>query len=608
MFQDLSTVISVIYLVRAANAFHSYGPEDVACPFNHNITREAHWGLDQREKNWLASRDNVTQQVLKEWLERSSFPDVDIAKFLDNNNDPRPIRVGISISGGGFRAMLSGAGMVAALDSNIPDSVSHGLGGLLQASTYISALSGGAWLLGSLATNNWTSVEKLQQSQNLWNFQKPFSPSKKDPLGIRYDFSIMRDLQDKANGNFPITLTDIWGRLLGAQLFDEGIGHGRGVLWSDLVRKPGMCDFSMPMPIIISDGIDLRNKTELNAQEAADIKAGDHQLPVNSTIYEVTPFEFGSWDSNVDRFIDTMYIGTETINGTAETLDCTIGYDNTGFLIGTSSSIFNEMLNEIAIGPLKSFLDRLDPEWLQVGKIMDLALISPNPFLEIENTLNTGESKNLGMVDGGENGENIPLSPLLQEDRGVDVIFSFDSSSDTPEGWPDGTALVKTYERQLLENSDAFPYITSTSDVVAQGINKRPSFLGCSVDTFANTTRPIQPVIVYIPNSEYTFLSNTSTFKLSYSNSDRDAMIRNGFNAATQNNGTSDSNWKSCVACAIILRSQQRQQLTPSSQCQACYQRYCFESNGNRQAYSPLWDPDVFNDDDGNDQSHERGD
>lgn len=42
----------------------------------------------------------------------------------------------------------------------------------------------------------------------------------------------------------------------------------------------------------------------------------------------------------------------------------------------------------------------------------------------------------LQLIDGGSNGENIPLNPLLVKAREVDVIIAVDGSSDTDDNWP----------------------------------------------------------------------------------------------------------------------------------------------------------------------------
>ena len=61
--------------------------------------------------------------------------DFDPESFINGLN--RSIKIGLSFSGGGYRAMLNGAGQLAALDNRTRGGFESGLGGLLQASTYL---------------------------------------------------------------------------------------------------------------------------------------------------------------------------------------------------------------------------------------------------------------------------------------------------------------------------------------------------------------------------------------------------------------------------------------------------------------------------------------
>jgi len=149
------------------------------------------------------------------------------------------------------------------------------------------------------------------------------------------------------------------------------------------------------------------------------------------------------------------------------------------------------------------------------------------------------DESTLTLVDGGEDLQNLPLHPLTQPQRNVDVIFAVDSSADTLKengalNWPNGTALVATYARSLLPiaNGTSFPAIPDVNTFVNLGLNKKPAFFGCD---FENTTAPT-PLVVYIPNAPYSYLSNVSTFQLDYTHQERGDIIQNGFNVGTQPN------------------------------------------------------------------------
>lgn len=80
------------------------------------------------------------------------------------------INFGLTFAGGGYRAMLTGAGAFAAYDNRTVGSTEPGhLGGLVQAATYVSGLSGASWLLGSIVANNFTTIEALLDSKDVWD-------------------------------------------------------------------------------------------------------------------------------------------------------------------------------------------------------------------------------------------------------------------------------------------------------------------------------------------------------------------------------------------------------------------------------------------------------
>jgi lysophospholipase len=64
-------------------------------------------------------------------------------------------------------------------------------------------------------------------------------------------------------------------------------------------------------------------------------------LPANATVYEATPFEFGSYDPDLSAFIDMKYLGTKLNQlQPASSTSCVTNFDQAGFIIGSSSSLF----------------------------------------------------------------------------------------------------------------------------------------------------------------------------------------------------------------------------------------------------------------------------
>lgn len=159
------------------NAPDGYAPAQVSCPESRPAIRAA-TALSDEETEWLPRRGNNTISALKTILSRANISDIDTDSYIDGviSNGSAVPRIGIAISGGGYRALMNGAGALAAFDNRTAGSTGSGqLGGLLQAATYLSGLSGGSWLVGSLYVQNFTTVESIVSSTSgflstLWQF------------------------------------------------------------------------------------------------------------------------------------------------------------------------------------------------------------------------------------------------------------------------------------------------------------------------------------------------------------------------------------------------------------------------------------------------------
>ena len=349
---------------------------------------------------------------------------------------------------------------------------------------------------------------------------------------------------------------------------------GASYTWSSIQLQDSFANADAPMPILVADGR----------------APGETLIPGNTTVYEFNPFEFGSWDPTTYGFVPLEYLGSNFSGGVlAHSEQCVRGFDNVGYVMGTSSSLFNQFLlnvNESSIPQLaKNFVNDILGDFSDTNN--DIAQYQPNPFYGYNTeTSEVYREPSLTLVDGGEDLENIPLHPLIQPFRHVDVIFAVDSSADTDNYWPNGTSLVATYERSLntasanggnLANGTSFPAVPDTNTFVNLGLNTRPTFFGCNS---SNTSSPT-PLVVYIANSPYTYQSNYSTFTSSYNTSQRNLMVENGYNVATMGNGTSNSTWPVCVGCAILQRSLERTGTAIPQVCTQCFADFCWDGTVN---------------------------
>lgn len=559
------------------NAPNGYIPQAVDCPSSRPTIRLAN-GLSESESKWIATRRAVTVPAMTTLLGSLNIAGFDAAKYVkDHSDDVKNLpTLGIAFSGGGYRAMLTGGGALKSFDSRETTSTG-GLGGLLQSSTYVAGLSGGGWLVGSIFVNNFTRVSDLQASTGqLWNLTGSIFAGPDGTSAGEMDFynTLGKQILGKQKAGFDISITDYWGRSLSFQFVNASLG-GPEYTWSSIRDQPGFSTGDIPFPLVVAD-------KRVNNQ--IDFPA------TNTTVYEFGPYEMGSWDPTTYGFLDLKYVGSNFTNGKIpDNQKCVRGYDNVGLVIGTTSSIFTPLAAQFVTsqvppseqGSLATIVQETKDDRGFVARF------NPNPYKDWNPTgkLEDSNSNTLHLIDGGTDGQNLPLQPLIQPARGVDVIVAVDSTNDII-GYPDGSSLFKTYQRSQtkdIANGTTFPMIPDTNTFVNLGLNSRPTFFGCN-DT--NT-----PFIVYIPNAPYIIASNKSTAQVKYTYEERDAMIANGMLIGTQGNGSASSEFRACLGCAILSRSFTRTKTAIPSACQTCFNSYCWngtiDSKTPAKPYSP---------------------
>lgn len=438
------------------------------------------------------------------------------------------------------------------------------LGGILQSCQYMAGLSGGSWLIGSSAINNFATVPQLVQSN--WDIDNVFSAPQGGIINtVEYYTDVVDQVQNKNHAGFFTSITDYWGRFIGYHLVNSSTG-AQVPQWSDIANTTQFMNYSMPFPLVVSDGR----------------APGTIVIPANATVYEFNPYEFGSWDEQVYSFTPTRYLGSSLSNGMPiDGSTCVTGYDNVAFTMGTSSSLFNAALTQIS-GTSSSILTTVLKTFLtDLNQNDDDIAFYPNPFRGLTTVAqNISNSGNLTLTDGGLDNQNIPLWPLIQPERQVDVIFAVDASADTTYGWPNGSSLSTTYARVTgaggvtrTNKSISFPYVPTTNTFVNQGLNKRVTFFGCNGTNGTLPGTP-PPLIIYVPNAPYSYYTNFSTYDGSYSASDIQGMLNNGLDIITNGNSTAMT---TCIACAMIQRGLERGNITQPAACQQCFTEMCWD-------------------------------
>ncbi|KAL9093527.1 MAG: hypothetical protein Q9165_003922 [Trypethelium subeluteriae] len=517
----------------SSNALSPYAPVTTPCPSN-SLVRKAN-GTSSAESSYVQQRQTKANAALAAWLTKtdSTFPTTNL-----------PI-VGITTSGGGYRSLLTGAGVLQALDARDGNT---SLSGLYQGFTYQAGLSGGGWLLSSITGNNWPTITFLKTS--LW--ETAFQDSLIDPNGLLLataDAAITSDIAAKSAAGFNPTLTDPYGRLLSYQLL-LGTDGGVSDTLHGLTSNSNFTSYSVPYPIITSIGL--------------NTDAGQCTPSSNGTQYELHPYEFGSWDLGVGAFIQTQYLGTSAVNGSPSNGTCHTNYDNLGYVLGTSSNLFNEVcISDPTLSGLSSNLTTALTNLLGAGHQLvtrDEYAVYPNPFQNYPGAASVSNQTELYLVDGGETDQNNPIWPFLHRPN-VAVLFVNDNSADTSDNYPNGSELYNTYQIAKSDGLTRMPVIPPDTTFVSQGLNTRPTFFGC------NTQNTL--TLIYLPNHNYTYDSGVSTAQLEYSKAETDALIANGVAVGSYNG---NSTFAECVGCAILKKTGG----TLPSKCQSCFSSYCF--------------------------------
>ena len=519
--------------IAAPVAISGYAPVPATCPST-PLVRTAS-GVSSSEAAYIAARKPVAAAALGNWLKK-------VDSSFQTSNLPT---VALTTSGGGLRSLLTGAGVIQALDSR--DS-NVGTSGLYQGLTYEAGLSGGGWLLSSLAGNNYPTVSSLQT--NLWTTAFANSLAVPNGPGAPAAFALISaDITAKFAAGFLPTLVDSYGRLLSYQLLygpDGGVSDDL----STVATLSSFTSYSVPFPVI----------TALNVETAS----GACTPPDNAVIFEFSPYEFGSFDTGVNAFTQTKYLGTSLSNGLPTKPTCEVNYDNLGFILGTSSDVFNTLCTAFpAIASTPGLVATLAGLVNQTHALtfMDEYALYPNPFYQYAHSTLVSGQKNLTLVDGGESHQNNPLFPFLQPSRAIGVILVNDNSADTSANFPDGSELYQTYQQAQLAGLTKMPVIPPSSVFISKGYNIRPTFFGCNDNS--------KITIIYLPNHNYTFPSGQSTAKLQYSPSETDGMIKNGGQVATYGG---NATFPECLGCAIVKKTGS----TLPTGCAKCFTDFCY--------------------------------
>jgi lysophospholipase len=188
--------------------------------------------LSPNETAWLSKRKANVVRALIEFVNQANLTEFNTTSYFQSiaaNSSLVPVAA-YSISGGGYKSLLTGLGGWQAMDARYPPAVAAKTGGLAQCLTYLLGLSGGSLAVSTLAANNYPTIEQLvpQWNTTVDQFTGPDSSNVEQYFGSRF-----AEIAPKLEQGFNVTLSDLLGRLF-SQYYIAGPQSGISKTWSDI--------------------------------------------------------------------------------------------------------------------------------------------------------------------------------------------------------------------------------------------------------------------------------------------------------------------------------------------------------------------------------------
>ena len=236
-----------------------------------------------------------------------------------------------------------------------------------------------------------------------------------------------------------------------AYTYQAGPKGGLGTTTSGITQLSNFKDYGMPLPMWQAAASAANDEVHLGILLPKD----------NSTLYEISPFEFGAWDGP-SAFFPTQYLGTKMIDGAPASPDnCVTSFDDNAFILALATDAWNAWLLEaLSNGTYGSFSKREANEMEQklhrraagepqfplslftklgaafkeaFNYTRDEALYAtlPNPFattMSVNNEIYPPQ--NLTLIDQSEAGQSLPLWSQIQPARATDFIITWESDEE----------------------------------------------------------------------------------------------------------------------------------------------------------------------------------
>ncbi|PLW18607.1 hypothetical protein PCANC_09197 [Puccinia coronata f. sp. avenae] len=482
-----------------------YVPVHIDCPQNPFVRSpfdkdNGHAQLGRGESTYIKEKAAQSIPLWQKYLENVRLEKFKIDEFLKPAKEKGGVaaltlpNIGFAVSGGSVRALLYGTSILDSFDSRNDKANEAKVGGILQLANYAVGVSGASWLIGGWATSNFPVLStlvptwRLSQDNELWKWNV-----------AKHYGSHHKMVKKKHKAGFPVSLVENEPGKKKQQI-------GKAVLWSSI--REGSLYKKREAPFVMAVATSRPDK-------------GKPFTPESPT-YEFSAEEFGLYHPYLNVSIPIEHLGSTYTATRPESQRCVAGFDNAGFIMGMSSNIFS-----VGDAPKED----KKPKYIRVAQKFvhdhtDFEGKVPNPFkgLGKKSDPSGGDFQDTDrdlilMADSGLIEENIPIRPLIQPERKLDVVFALDSSAAGQDPrdpslyrYPNGAQLYGIYSKTKLPVYGGYhmPNIPNASDgtFTKLGYTKRPTFFGC--DDLRG------PLIIYMPNYHATEDTNAATEKLTF--------------------------------------------------------------------------------------------
>ncbi len=313
----------------------------------------------------------------------------------DPQEGGKPLKIGIALSGGGYRAMTFAAGFLTGLEKI----------GILKEALYVSGLSGSSWFIAPwLASGKDIEKQKNQlknrmQNANILSLLEKLS--KEEKRNILYQVVLPKALCGK-----KIASTDIFGALLSKALLGE---NGQSVTMRTIAQKI-ISAKDKPFPICTA------------------VSPVTTDKGIEYHWYEFNPFECEN--TTISQAIPIEALGYKFFEGTSyevrphqESLGSLMGFWGSAYAINLSGGIDAHHLG--LVQPVTWLAGNLLPT-LRGKKRFYPAEYHAIPGVA-NHVPNGHDEKLVTFVDAGID-FNLPIIPLLKKERELDVIIVGDAS------------------------------------------------------------------------------------------------------------------------------------------------------------------------------------